>query len=127
VNKDESRDQPHRQLAAIIPGRLIAPHTADRHPSPIQVGESERLMDESSAWQAVGSTARDMAGLAASTRGTQFNRMYELGGLIASIGERLALVHAARVEGELWREVIEAAAAPQKLDDRARLTGYQMA
>jgi hypothetical protein len=127
MNEHEPVERSGRYVVAVIPERLIAPNSADRYPSSGRMDDIERFMEESSSWQAVGFSARDNATFAAMSGGTEFRRMYELGRLIADTGEQLGLVHAARVEGELWREVIEDIEPPRDERKHGQLIGYRMA
>lgn len=127
MNEHEAMERSDRYVVAVIPKRLIVPNSADRDPSGGRIDDIERFMEESSSWQAVGFSARDNATFAAMSGGTEFRRMYELGGLIADTGEQFGLVHAARVEGELWRDVIEDTEPPHDLREHGRLSGYRMA
>jgi hypothetical protein len=127
MNEHEPMERSGRYVVAVIPERLIAPNSVDRYPRSSRIDDVERFMEESSSWQAVGFSARDNATFAAMSGGTEFRRMHELGGLIADTGEQLGLVHAARVEGELWRDVIEDTEPPRDLREHGQLIGYRMA
>ena len=127
MNEHEPVERSGRYVVAVIPERLIAPNSADCYPRSGRIHDVERFMEESSSWQAVGFSARDNATFAAMSGGAEFRRMYELGGLIADTGEQLGLVHAARNEGELWRDVIEDTEPPRDLRERGQLIGYRMA
>lgn len=77
---DSSEEPTDRELVALIPGRLMAPGTADRQWDTVQIDDAERFAEEASSWQAVGASANTNAVFATMSGKVQFKRAYEVFG-----------------------------------------------
>lgn len=102
-----------KQLVAIVPSRLCA---GERAPKPTR---EDPLVQMASDWQSGGSSAEWWGiGGAAGSAGPE--RMYEVRGLMASMGEKLAVIVMIEHELDCWELELPAARVDQVAKEMAR-------
>lgn len=94
-------------LVGVAPARLAAPTRRSREPASVADQDHQRVAAQALEWQTFGGQAIFLE-MGAATKRADENRMYELVGQMASVGEQIALARAAGVEVALWREVRDA-------------------
>lgn len=111
----------HVFVSAAMPVTLAAPVSEEQRVNAATLlPEAERVWNRAKKWQAAGSDAY-LLEWAARQGGVEKNRMFEVVGLRAAIGEQLGLALAAATEAALWREAASADHKP----DAAKHMGWR--